>query len=81
MITIELFSREDCPLCHEAREVLERVQRDIPFTMKEVHVVPGTPFYEAYDAFIPVVHINGIFAFKSRVDERLLRDKLRQLTS
>jgi glutaredoxin len=81
MITIELFSREDCPLCHEAREVLERVRRDIPFTIKEVQVEPGTPFYEAYDAFIPVVHINGVFAFKSRVDEQLLRGKLALLRS
>jgi glutaredoxin len=79
MITVDLFSRTDCHLCHEAFDLLKRVQTDIPFDLRTIMLEPGSEFYEAYDACIPVVHINGRLAFKALVDEKALRRKLERL--
>jgi hypothetical protein len=79
MIVVDLFSRIDCHLCHDALAVLERVQRDIPFEINTIMLEPGSEYFEQYNTCIPVVHINGHLAFKTRVDENALRQKLERL--
>jgi glutaredoxin len=81
MTIIELYSKESCHLCDEARSVLESVQRDNPFTLREIKVVQGDEFYEEYKELVPVVHINKVFAFKYRVTEHMLRIKLQHLST
>ncbi len=78
MIRVELFSTEDCHLCQEAKAVLLRVQREIPFTLEERKIIPGDPSYETYKEKVPVVFINNEEIFHYRVIERALREKLRQ---
>ena len=81
MTIIELYSKENCHLCDEAKSVLENVQRDNPFTLREIKLVPGDEFYEEYKELVPVVHIDKLFAFKYRVTEHMLRIKLQQLST
>jgi len=78
MILVELYSGKDCHLCEEAREVLLKVQKEIPFALREITLVPGDEHFEEYKESIPVVHINKVPAFKYRVTEKLLTIKLRQ---
>ena len=78
MILVELYSGQDCHLCEEAKAVLLKVQKEIPFTLKEIKLVPGDEYYEEYKELIPVVHINKVLAFKYRVTETMLKIRLRQ---
>ena len=79
MILVELYSKEDCQLCEEAKATIERVQQAIPFKLREVKLMPGDQYYEEYKDLVPVVHINKVQAFKYRISENLLKIKLQQL--
>ena len=81
MTLVELFSKDDCHLCDEARTVIERVQKLIPFRLREYKLMPGDLYYEEYKEIFPVVHINKVQAFKYRVSENLLKIKLQQLAA
>lgn len=76
---VEIYSKADCCLCEEAKAVLERVRRQIPFDLREVDITGDPALYERFREEIPVVFVNGRKAFKYRVDERLLRQRLQAL--
>ncbi len=81
MILVELFSKHDCHLCDEAKAVLEKVQREIPFSLKEIKLTDGDEKFEEYADLVPVVLIDRILAFKYRINEHTLRIRLQQLAS
>ena len=81
MISIELFSRQDCSLCEEAREVLLSVREQLPFELTETYLEPGSETEERYHAEIPVVHVNGLFFARHSVSEEALLAYLRTITS
>ncbi|HET6273727.1 MAG TPA: glutaredoxin family protein [Bacteroidota bacterium] len=80
MILVELYSKEECHLCDEARAVLEKVRQQIPFNLRESKLSPGDEYYDEYAEMFPVVHVNKVLTFKYRVNEHMLRIKLQQLT-
>jgi hypothetical protein len=59
--------------------MLQNVQRRIPFTLREITLMPGETSYEEYNELVPVVHINKVLAFKNGITERMLTMRLRQL--
>ena len=67
---IVLYSKPDCELCDEAREVLEKLGQ--PF---EVARDP------AYDLRVPVVEVDGRIVTEGRVSERAVRAALRRSAS
>ncbi len=81
MILVELFSKHDCHLCDEAKAVLEKVQREIPFTLKEIKLAEGDEKFEEYAESVPVVRMDKVLTFKYRVNEHTLRIRLQQLAS
>lgn len=81
MILIELYSKHDCHLCDEAKAVLEKVQREIPFSLKEIKLTDGDEKFEEYAELVPVVLIDRVLAFRYRVNEHMLRIRLQQLAS
>jgi glutaredoxin len=78
MILVELFSKKECHLCEEAKGVIEKVRQEIPFSLREIELHAGDPYYEEYKEMVPVVHINRVQAFKFRVNENMLRVILRR---
>ncbi len=78
MPVVELFSKEDCHLCEEAKAVLLKLQHEIAFTLEERKIQPGDAFYEEYKEKIPLVFINGKLASKYRVDGKELKKKLQR---
>jgi hypothetical protein len=80
MILVDLYSKEECHLCDDARTVLEKVQQQIPFRFREHKLAPGDELYEEYKDAFPVVHIDKVLAFKYRVNEHILKIKLQQIT-
>lgn len=78
MTLVELYSKENCHLCVEARAVLEKVQKQIPFMLREFKLTPGDQYFEEYKEMFPVVHIDKELAFKHRVSENMLKIRLQQ---
>ena len=75
---IEIYSKPQCPLCDEAKEVLARVRRRVPFELREVDITTDDALFQAHRYDIPVVFVNGRKAFKHHLDERAVEDRLRR---
>lgn len=71
---LTIYYKADCHLCEDARQVLERVLPYEPFELEEVDITQDRVAHDLYFDKIPVLTVNGQFAFKYRFDEdRLLR--------
>ena len=79
MTLVELYSKEECHLCEEALVILEKVQKEIPFSLKVHKLIPGETYFEEYKEDFPVIHINKRFAFKHRLNENRLKIHLQQV--
>lgn len=76
MPRIHLFTRRDCCLCEDAKQVLERVRADYPFELSIVDVDTDPELAGMYGHLIPVITINGEKAFHYYVNEKALRRRL-----
>ena len=81
MIFVDLYSKNDCALCEEAKVVLEKVRQQIPFVLREIKIAAGEEHFEEYKEMVPVVHINQVMSFKHRINENMLKIKLQQISS
>jgi len=79
IVQVEIYSRPACHLCDEAKEVIERVRRRIPFSLRVINIEEDQELEAKYGTEIPVVLINGNKAFKYRVDEAELEKKVKRL--
>jgi len=75
---IEIYSKSQCPLCDEAKEVLAQVRRRVPFELREVDITQDPALFEEYRYDIPVVFVNGRKAFKHRLDAKAVEARLRR---
>ncbi len=80
MNRITFFTRADCQLCDAALFVVKKVGRSLPFEFELVDIsAPGSETWaDLYGEHIPVVHLDGREVFRHRVDERRLRQLLRE---
>ncbi len=78
MVLVEIFSKDDCCLCDEAKSVLLKVQKEILFELHEIKIQDDENLIREYGTKIPVVFINGRLAFKYHVYELELKEKLRR---
>ena len=76
MNLVELYTGADCHLCDVAKEMLLKVQKAYPFELRVMTIREGEDRYEEFKERIPVVFINGTFAFQYRVPEKELVKKL-----
>ena len=72
MKTVTLYSRPGCHLCDEARDVLDRLRAQTPFTIEEVDITRDDRLHARYLERIPVVALDGEELFDYEVDERAL---------
>ncbi|XP_005661664.1 glutaredoxin-like protein C5orf63 homolog isoform X4 [Sus scrofa] len=72
---LTLFTKDPCPLCDEAKEVLEPYKnREVDITLPE-----NSAWYERYKFDIPVFHLNGQFLMMHRVNISKLEKQLQKL--
>lgn len=69
-LTVEILSKPDCHLCHEAKALLQELQADHPFSLRVVDITTRTDLQELHREEIPVVFINGRKTFKYHVDPK-----------
>jgi glutaredoxin len=77
-VSVTVYTRENCHLCAEAIDTIERVadEEGVAVEMDLVDVDTDEQLREAYGERVPYVLLDGRPAFKYRVDERRLREKL-----
>ncbi|MDP2743593.1 MAG: glutaredoxin family protein [Dehalococcoidia bacterium] len=75
------YTKKGCPLCDEARELLHCVQRETPFTMREVDIMTDSAIYEHYKTIIPVVVIDGKVTLGARIEEDELHSCLKEASA
>lgn len=66
--TVTLYTKAVCPLCDEAKAVLDQAAREVDFRLEVVDIEEDREYYEAYKWEIPVIHVNGRIAFKHRLE-------------
>ena len=59
MLTVTLYTRPGCHLCHEARAVIQRAGRRLFVAVSEVNIDADPALHGHYDARIPVVAVGG----------------------
>jgi glutaredoxin len=75
---VVLFHSPDCHLCAAARRVLESVRAEEPFELEEVDISDDPELERRYREWLPVVEIDGEWAFTYFVPPDALRRKLAQ---
>lgn len=70
---VTMYSRTNCGLCDEAREVLLRVRADTSFEFEEIFIEGNGDLERRYGVRVPVVLVDGEEAFEIEVDPARLR--------
>ncbi|MEW4527151.1 glutaredoxin family protein [Maioricimonas sp. JC845] len=70
--SLVFYTKEACPLCDEAREVLSRYRQYLP-PVVEVDIETDPQIREQFCTCVPVVEVDGRVRFRGRVSEPLLR--------
>jgi glutathione S-transferase len=73
---VTLYGKPGCHLCDDARVVVERVQREHPFELREVDVSLDPVLFREYGERIPVLELDGEELFEFHVDEAVLMERV-----
>jgi glutaredoxin len=77
MHTVILYSKPDCHLCHETRDLLVALRRECAFTFMVVDITTDETLLAQYRHTIPVVVIDDELELTAPILERELRSALR----
>lgn len=72
MRKLTLYGAPQCCLCHDAKEVLDRVGKTVAFELDMVDISPDPELVERYGTQIPVLCIDGEQVFRYRIHEKKL---------
>ena len=75
---VTLYSRPDCGLCDEARDVVRGVRERVDFDLEEVDISRDDALELEYGIRIPVVAVDGEELFEISVDPRALEAAVRR---
>ena len=73
---VTLYTRSGCCLCDEAKRVLEQARERAAFDYEERDIDGDPELLRRYNDEVPVVAINGVKAFKYKVDMKEFLKKL-----
>ncbi len=76
MIIVDLYSSHHCSLCEKAKEILLKLQKEIPFVLKEIKIKETDQFYSNFKQRIPVVFVEGKEVLSGKITEPELRKYL-----
>jgi glutaredoxin len=63
---VEIYSKPDCPLCDEAKELVEHAQDDLGFELVVRNILTNEGWFADYRYLVPVVFIDGVKALQLR---------------
>ncbi|MEI7694471.1 MAG: glutaredoxin family protein [Chlorobium sp.] len=70
---VTVFGKKECCLCDQAIELLEKVQLSCPFELEKIDISAHPALQAEFGLKIPVIVVDGVPAFKYRVNENRLR--------
>jgi glutaredoxin len=73
-----LYTRKDCCLCEEMKDVIARSAARFPLSLEEFDVDSSGELRERFGNEVPVLFVNGRKAFKYRVSPKELEKKLKK---
>jgi glutaredoxin len=76
MATVDLYGRDGCHLCDDARAQLAALQAELGFALNDIDIEADDDLHRRYLERIPVVVLDGEHLFDFFVDEAVLRDRL-----
>ena len=76
--TVKLYTRPGCHLCDEARREMLAAGLADSYELEEIDIDTDAELVRRYGWDIPVVTINGAFAFKHRLTRDDFRRELRR---
>ena len=76
-----VYSRPGCHLCDEAKAAIRQANCAEQYTLEEIDIETSSILLEKYQNDIPVVTINGVEAFRHRVNPREFEKRLSQLST
>jgi 4a-hydroxytetrahydrobiopterin dehydratase len=72
---VTLYTRRDCPLCDEARAAIRT--SGVPMALQEVDIDDDPALRRRYTNDVPVIVIDGVEAFRHRVDPKSFAEWVR----
>ncbi|RYZ38596.1 MAG: glutaredoxin family protein [Myxococcaceae bacterium] len=76
---VDIYSKPRCSLCEKALLVVEEVRTRLPFELYVTDILQSPELFETWRYDIPVVLIEGVPAFKYRVEPEVLEARLREV--
>lgn len=73
---VVVYSRPECHLCDELKQVIHSAGCSDQFTFEEINIDIDAAAYERYKYDIPVVLINGVETFMHRINADEFRKKV-----
>ena len=73
-----VYSRPGCHLCDEAKAAIEKSNCSDHYTLEEVNIESDDELLKKYQYDIPVIAIDGVEAFKHRVDPEEFKIRVTQ---
>lgn len=71
---VTLYGKAECCLCDEAMVVLRKVDAVVPFELEKIDISENPELLNEFGLKIPVIFVDGVQAFKYRVNEgRLIK--------
>ena len=75
-IKFQFYTKPDCPLCDEAKELLEPLASEFPIQIEEIDITANLGLFTKYKALIPVLELEGERLFVHRIHVKTLKRKL-----
>ncbi|XP_071537105.1 acetyl-CoA acetyltransferase, mitochondrial isoform X2 [Panulirus ornatus] len=76
--TVTLFTKNPCPLCDVALEVLEPLKEDFELVEVDITELGNEKWLTLYGSEIPVFYFEGQFLMKHRADLNMLQKKIKE---
>jgi glutaredoxin len=71
-----IYSRPGCHLCDEAKTAIQNAGCSERFTLEEINIESDDELLRKFKYDIPIVMIDGVEAFRHRVDTAAFRRKI-----
>ena len=75
---VTLYTRADCPLCDEARALLDALAPDLGFTVEAVDIDADPDLRRRYDYAVPVIAAGGEEIARAPIRAAALEAALRE---
>jgi len=76
-----VYSRPGCHLCDKAKAAILQSDCTDLFTLEEIDIETDPALLQRYQNDVPVVTVNGVEAFRHRIEPREFKKRLSELVT